>query len=288
MRRRGFTLIELLVTVAIIALLIAILLPSLGRAREQTRMTKCGANLKQIFVAVASYAGQNNDIVVSGKSGYTRPDFNNNNNLLGWGETLYIDGNLQQKVVGGTGLAGLANVHYPILRWSAEYGSGNVSGNSIFTCPSANAAVQFNVLTAGANATYGLSPWATTHWDASSRAADGSYYNNPIIIKMSMLNPSKVFGADGGYNMAAYRATSQPGGTNNNQFQYWVYLRHFGKDTKATDNAQRFKGKANYVFSDGHVEAVSDDRIYRDVPPLYTAKRDFDRSPWYQNPTGRD
>lgn len=44
-RPRAFTLIELLVVVAIIALLVAVLLPNLAAAREQGRRTKCLANL---------------------------------------------------------------------------------------------------------------------------------------------------------------------------------------------------------------------------------------------------
>lgn len=53
--RAGFTLIELLVVVAIIALLISILLPSLNRARQQARLTTCGAQLKDIGNSLASY-----------------------------------------------------------------------------------------------------------------------------------------------------------------------------------------------------------------------------------------
>ncbi len=53
--RRGFTLIELLVVVAIIALLISILLPSLQRARDQAKAVQCATNMRQVAAAVAVY-----------------------------------------------------------------------------------------------------------------------------------------------------------------------------------------------------------------------------------------
>lgn len=55
---RGFTLIELLVVVAIIALLIAVLLPSLANARMMAKRSKCGANLHGWGVAINTYAAE--------------------------------------------------------------------------------------------------------------------------------------------------------------------------------------------------------------------------------------
>jgi prepilin-type N-terminal cleavage/methylation domain-containing protein/prepilin-type processing-associated H-X9-DG protein len=55
LRRRAFTLIELLVVVAIIALLLAILVPSLAAARAQTKRVKCQSNLRTIGHAVQFY-----------------------------------------------------------------------------------------------------------------------------------------------------------------------------------------------------------------------------------------
>ncbi len=59
--KRGFSLIELLVVIAIVAILVALLMPSLSRAKEGAKRTSCASNLRQVNLAIALYVDDNAD-----------------------------------------------------------------------------------------------------------------------------------------------------------------------------------------------------------------------------------
>ncbi|HEY3863817.1 MAG TPA: prepilin-type N-terminal cleavage/methylation domain-containing protein [Verrucomicrobiae bacterium] len=85
----GFTLIELLVVIAIIAILAAILLPVLARAKLQAIHTECMNNEKQQMVALTMYAGDNREFLPDGTNGVWAWDMDGAlaNQVIGYGTT---------------------------------------------------------------------------------------------------------------------------------------------------------------------------------------------------------
>jgi len=73
-RSHGFTLVELLVVISIIAMLLAILMPTLSKAREQAKCVVCQNKLKQVVLCLNLYANDNQGSTVQGWTGWKKYD----------------------------------------------------------------------------------------------------------------------------------------------------------------------------------------------------------------------
>jgi prepilin-type N-terminal cleavage/methylation domain-containing protein/prepilin-type processing-associated H-X9-DG protein len=103
--RTAFTLIELLVVIAIIAILMAVLMPSLNRARESGKRASCQSNVKQLTLAWNMYADENDDKIVNaatGYSNYTGGDWGDHAREIAWiSEYSRDDYNVQMRGIKG-------------------------------------------------------------------------------------------------------------------------------------------------------------------------------------------
>ncbi len=81
-RSRAFTLLEVLVVVAILAVLVAILAPSLERARSQSKATQCLSNMRQLAYGWNMYSDDNRDIMMPGRHCYEGASFTDPVNWL--------------------------------------------------------------------------------------------------------------------------------------------------------------------------------------------------------------
>ncbi|MHC4855769.1 MAG: type II secretion system protein [Planctomycetota bacterium] len=81
MKRKAFTLIELLVVIAIIALLLSVILPSLGKAKDMAKRVICTSNLRQLQIEWEMYASQNHEKIGAANIG---------NSVYGWVKSMSV------------------------------------------------------------------------------------------------------------------------------------------------------------------------------------------------------
>lgn len=202
----GFTLVELLVVIGIIALLIAILLPALNKARREAYQTQCASNMRQIALALLNYINDN--------KGLLPPAAILNDNVAG---DVYNPG--------GWFWAGeLLNQHYigaPNIFPPNTPPTGSTTvplqfpTNTPFYCPEAISPSDFTPQVGTSSAQY--YPGGNMTYPTSYADNIGSYGINNNIAGASI---SQCYGVATWYELVSVRATATTGKTTSQQGVY--------------------------------------------------------------------
>ncbi len=221
-RISGFTLIELLVVIAIIAILAALLLPALAKAKSQAQSTQCKSNLKQMGVATHLYADDNTDKLPYAWATGHDPNINNFQHLL----VKYIK--------------------------STAFAAGTATTNSdfavsVYRCPvrmQENHWQQYKTYAGVGNPwkiSYGMNQYTSADFPASS--ATGQPPKGPTAKMSSVPKPTDtLLIADLSYRL------NHPA---------VIYLTETDIGYKHGGKLHQPNGKANIIFMDGHVDGRS-------------------------------
>jgi prepilin-type N-terminal cleavage/methylation domain-containing protein/prepilin-type processing-associated H-X9-DG protein len=234
-KHKGFTLIELLVVIAIIAVLMGILIPSLGKAREKVKETSCKSNLKNIGLALLMYLDANERKL---------PNTGSSNGFL-WYDTM--TGNVRQK--------GSTDSYWGVYYY--EY----LKSTKVFGCPSLRRAPEGLIYTYSGqdpakviqDAAYGLNH----HTRARGRNTNTVYRQAEFLFCTDHAEPRAEGGTDdsfhnndvkGAMNLTQYRQ----GGSRAN-----VYRQIFRHNMRFSD-AYKTGGRANFLWLDAHVSSLEE------------------------------
>ncbi len=235
-KRRGFTLIELLVVIAIIAVLMAVLVPALGKAREKVKDISCRSNQKNIGLAVLMYL-----------DAYDRklPPSNSANGFL-WYNTAGVQ--FTPKTATGDTFWGIYYYDY-------------IKTLTIFGCPSLTHVPEGLIYNNGGRdpekvireSAFGLN----YHSRMRGRNTNTVYKQDEAIFCWDMSEPRPEGGTDdslhnndvkGAMNLTQYRQ----GGS-----RFFTYRQIFRHNVRYLD-ADRTGGRLNILWLDGHVSILNE------------------------------
>jgi len=258
-RSRAFTLIELLVVIAVIAILIAILLPYLGRSKEAARTLVCLSQLRQLGAGWEMYADANKDVMVPGRAP----------NLANPADNVYEIGNGRK--FRPTWLARLG-------QYVGIYGFGEPSdtdgrqdySNRLYQCPvtadwtdERNHCYGYNFLFLG----------------NSRQTSTGRYYHFPVRRSRIITSSGTVMALDGMGTAAAFTESERHAYSNDGRDEAALGNEGFNLDpprlTDAGDSTgdhrsgphARHASRVNAIFLDAHARTMTTNElgyVYRD------------------------
>ena len=235
-RKSCFTLIELLVVIAIIAILASILMPALSQARERSRLSTCTNNLKELGIALSSYAQDFEDYIIPAFPVFAasnQPNYGVNS----W-PTMLVYKKYLSSANYSTRVTGLT--------------TGTRAPAGVFRCPSITGDFQSKsvVSNAAGASTYGLGYFVGTWSPNADPGIRARKINQYRFHSKVMYLGEKEWGPSGAYNITPYKDTDKKG---------TGYI---------LDGMVRHNERANYLFFDFHVET----RNYNEVPAAHEGR----------------
>lgn len=276
MKRQGFTLIELLTVIAIIALLVGILVPVLGSARDSARALLCATNLRSLQTAMTQFAADNSsryggglakewvtddtwgvwwgepaEVNIAGRGDVGDSDYVPSGDIWGYLQEpdVYLCPIFERICTGPPGGVRWApdvlyGTHYARSFYDAE---GVLMKSSIMPNKGAGNPVRSYALNER------LAPYAKDANDVVYRKTDYTVLGDPKAIWLTEVHPW----------CKTWRDPETGNAVDVDDF-YGLSRAHFGQ---LETPAQLHNGKANCSFGDGHVERLGPAEINANVTP---------------------